>query len=74
MNRPKEIYLENQIQVGEEKVGHTVEGLHYMIDHYKHVLTTGVSTRSSDMRQHMESMIKKWELHLELYKNDRVKA
>lgn len=74
MNRPKEIYLENQIIVDDQKIGHTKEGLEYLIEHYKYLLTTGISTRTQDIKQHMEATIKKMELHLELYKNDRVKA
>lgn len=72
MNRPKEIYLENQIQVGSEKIGHTKEGLEYMIDHYKHLLTTGIDKRPQDIKQHMEMLINKWEFHLELYKSGKI--
>lgn len=74
MNRPKEVYLENIIEIDGHKVGHTKEGLEYLIEHYKYLLTINTKTRPVNITEHMSDLIKKWELHLELYKNDRVTA
>ncbi|HTJ52602.1 MAG TPA: hypothetical protein VL443_24270 [Cyclobacteriaceae bacterium] len=67
MIRPEIIYLEEPILIAGIKILHSREGLVYLIDHYKCLLKQDVK-RLPEITQHMELLIKNWEIHLELYK------
>lgn len=70
MIRPEVIYLTDPIEINGIKIGHTQDGLEYLIDHYKILLT---HKQSQENKQYMELLITNWEQHLQLYKkqNDR---
>lgn len=69
MTRPEKIYLEDTIVVEGEEIGHTREGLIYLIDHYETILKISTRTQLSDVhRQHIEeNILKKYRKHLDLY-------
>jgi hypothetical protein len=68
------IYLDEPIEIHGIKITHTQEGLEFLIQHYKHMLTmnpvnkvTGPA-RSKQDSEHMLKLIENWTIHLELYK------
>lgn len=66
------IYLENQIELFGEKVGHTYEGLKYLIDHYTQVMNIATPQQLNDNdRQHCQRMIEKFKLHVALYEKQK---
>jgi hypothetical protein len=66
--RPEKVYLEESIFIKDEEIGHTKEGLVYLIDHYETILTISSAKQLSDPhREHIKFMIKKYQRHIELY-------
>jgi hypothetical protein len=68
MNRPENIYLTDPVLIAGIKVGHTEQGLRYLIDHYRCLLKLEYK-RTPEEIAHMEFLIKNWEIHLKLYEN-----
>lgn len=68
MTRPERIYLDEMITIDSIKIGHTLEGLKYLIDHYTHIMNNATKTQMDDKaRQHFQVMITDMQLHLHLY-------
>ncbi len=69
MKRPEIIYLQESIIIEGVEIGHTKEGLQYLIDHYTKVLSVHVNenVRSKETSTHMESLIENWKRQLHLY-------
>ncbi len=68
MTRPEKIYLEEMIEIKGIKVGHTKDGLKYMIDHNEQILKVATAKQLGDKeRQHIALMVANYKQHLELY-------
>lgn len=66
------IYLDEPIVIDLEKIGHTYEGLKYLIDHYTQVMNIATPQQLNDNdRQHCERMIEKMKLHVALYEKQK---
>jgi hypothetical protein len=70
------IYLDTPVMINGVRIGHTQDGLIYLIQHYEHMLTmnpvnrvTGPA-RSDKDTEYMRTMIANLKWHLELYKKE----
>lgn len=67
------VYLEKPIELYGIRVGHTYEGLKYLIEHYTHTLEHAVMQKkiSDPDRQHCEKMIANFKQHVLLYEKQK---
>lgn len=62
------IYLDEPVTLYGIKVGHTYEGLKYLIKHYEHILKISTPAQLGDKeRQHIAWLIDNYKQHIELY-------
>ena len=62
------IYLDEAIEIKGIRVGHTKEGLTYLIEHYEHILKISTPQQLGDKeRQHIAWMLTNYKQHIELY-------
>jgi hypothetical protein len=62
------IYLDEPITLYGIRVGHTYEGLKYLIDHYEHMLSIARPNQMDDKaRAHCQWLIENLKQHLQLY-------
>jgi len=68
MNRPEKIYLDSPIEVDGTKIGHTYEGLKYLIHHYTVSMNNATPQQLNDSnRQYCTMLIANLELRVALY-------
>ncbi len=69
MDRPSKVYLDEPIQLhGGGKIGHTLAGLHYMVEHHTKVLEIAKPHQMADpVRQHVQARIAQYKQHIEWY-------
>lgn len=67
------IYLDAPIELYGIRIGHTYNGLKYLIEHYTHTLALAVAQRkiSEADKQHCEKMIDNFKLHVALYEKQK---
>lgn len=66
--RPAKIYLDEKIKINGIEVGHTYEGLKYLIHHYEHLLTIATAQQMNDKaRTDCAKLIENLKIHKELY-------
>lgn len=66
------IYLENPIEINGIKIGHTLEGLKYLINHYTHTMNIATREQLNDTdRAHCAKMIENFKIHVQLYENQK---
>lgn len=68
MDRPSKVYLEEPVTISGIVIHHTMAGLVYLIDHYKHILamTSDAKLKPED-RQHLEKLLENYAIHLQVY-------
>ena len=70
--RPLKIYLDNPIEIEGVKIGLTVQGLHYMRDHYEGILTRALNEQLGDNeRKHLRKIIDDYTFHIALYERNQ---
>lgn len=68
MTRPEKVYLESPIEIDGTRIGHTYEGLKYLIDHYTLTMNNATPQQLNiDNRQHCATMIENLRLRVALY-------
>jgi hypothetical protein len=62
------VYLDEPIVIKGIKIGHTKEGLKYLIEHNEHILKIATAKQLGDTeRQHIQLLIVNYKQHLALY-------
>lgn len=75
MERPEKIYLDEPVELYGIRVGHTYQGLKYLVHHYTHVMQHATKAQLNDAdRQHCQKMITNMQLHLQLYEKQMAEA
>jgi hypothetical protein len=69
--KPLRIYLETPIEIHGIRIGHTKEGLEFLIEHWTN-MPKKEKLSTADL-QHLDRMITNFKQHLELYKSQEGK-
>lgn len=68
------IYLDEKIKINGVDIGHTYEGLKYLIDHYEHILKISTPQQMDDQaRQHCTKVIENLKIRKTLYESQNPK-
>lgn len=73
--RPAKIYLDQKLKINGIEVGHTYEGVIYLIHHYEHLLTIATPQQMNDKaRTDCAKLIENLKIHKELYETFKPKS
>lgn len=65
------VYLDNPIKINDIEIHHTYEGLKFMIAHTEAILKIATPAQlGQNERQHAESLLVRYKLHLKLYEEN----
>lgn len=65
------VYLDEPIEINGYKIGHTKEGIKYLIDHYEHILKIATPAQLGEKeRQHIQfTLLVNLKIHLQQYES-----